>query len=130
MQDSVELAAMLNSMTKSEGGWEKASPQAIAEALRAFELKRAPRCHDMVQLARNNGAMMCMKRSWLVRDCSFSQRIQFFISLPSVKLLLSALRGCCTQWHAGPLENWKGKELGRLWRALNSVCCKKKSAGP
>ncbi|KAK9906435.1 hypothetical protein WJX75_001792 [Coccomyxa subellipsoidea] len=65
LEDSVELAAMLNSMTKSEGGWEKASPQAIAEALRAFELKRAPRCHDMVQLARNNGAMMCMKRSWL-----------------------------------------------------------------
>ncbi|EIE20642.1 FAD/NAD(P)-binding domain-containing protein [Coccomyxa subellipsoidea C-169] len=65
LEDSVELAAMLYSMTKSEGGWEKASPQAIAEALRAFELKRAPRCHDMVQLGRKNGAMICMKRSRL-----------------------------------------------------------------
>ena len=92
MQDSVELAAMLNLMTKSEGGWEKASPQAIAEALRAFELKRAPRCHDMVQLARNNGAMICMKRSWLVRNCSSYQLFRCFRSLPSVEVLLSALR--------------------------------------
>ena len=61
---------MLKTAVAADGGWESASPQTIAEALRGFELKRAPRCHDMVQLARSNGAMMCAKRSWLVRCCS------------------------------------------------------------
>jgi hypothetical protein len=40
--------------------------QAIAEALRGFELKRAGRTHDMVKLARYNVNVVCRPRTWLV----------------------------------------------------------------
>jgi hypothetical protein len=40
--------------------------------MREYELKRAPRTHDMVALARYNVNLVCCKRTWLVSFEGFS----------------------------------------------------------
>ena len=67
MQDSVEIALALKNVLKSSAGSFKDIPSEVLErALREYELKRAPRTHDMVALARYNVNLVCCKRTWLV----------------------------------------------------------------
>ena len=67
LQDSVEIALALRNVLKSSAASFKDIPSdVLGKALREYELKRAPRTHDMVALARYNVNLVCCKRSWLV----------------------------------------------------------------
>ena len=69
MQDSVEIALALQKALKSSAASFKDMPSdVLVNALREYELIRAPRTHDMVALARYNVNLVCCKRTWLVRS--------------------------------------------------------------
>ena len=67
MQDAVEIAAALQCSLKTNSvSFRSMSADLLARVMREYELKRAPRTHDMVALARYNVNLICCKRTWLV----------------------------------------------------------------
>ena len=63
----MELAyAVQRSLKSASVSFKDAPAELLATAMREYELKRAPRTHDMVALARYNVNLVCCKRTWLV----------------------------------------------------------------
>lgn len=94
LQDAVELASKLQNAVKSCGGtFKETTSDAIENALRAFELKRAPRTHDMVSLARYNVSLICTRRTWPVgAHMHFQRRYGLHADDPR---LLGTIARCC-----------------------------------